>query len=679
MMAQDSNVADERFKQEKIREKRHWRTRRVDNVKFWLERVVLSGTWGRVGLMAGGVAALSFVAALLVVNLEEHQNFFEAWWWAFLRLTDSGYLGDDKGNFRRVVSTVLTVSGLAIFVGGVVAIMTQWLNETVRKLERGLTPVSISGHVVVLGWTDRTVTIVRELVRSQGNRPRFRRPFSRHKLAIVVLADDVDSSLLHEFRTQMGKDWDAGTITLRSGSPLRNEHLERVGFLRASTIVLPGADFGAGGPEAVDTRTIKTILAINMAASNVDEIDRPTLIAEIYDSRKIAIARRAYDGPIEVLASDQITSSLIAQNTRHANLSYIYRELLDQDGNELYVRRCPEFIGWRVHEVRTHFKDAIVIGTVRQEGLRWVTRLCQGFDGMIEELDHLVLICEDYESSAPISVSDMVRADVPEEMLSYEEKAPEVRKILVLGWGHMLPALLQEFERFERQHHEVHVFSMQSMTQRKRQMKSHAHDFERVTLVHHEGDYTVLSELASVEPWTFDYVIVLASDWIDSSEEADARNIVGFLLLGELCDRAMERGTISRAPDILVELTDESNEELLSNYDVEVVVSAELEGHMLAQVTLRQELHAVFLSLFGALSPMFDFRPASTYEQVVGEELSFAALQWRALQYGEVLVGVRLDPEVRDGRHERESVVLNPGRESLWRLGRRDDLIVLVH
>lgn len=654
----------------------------IDRVRFWMERVVFHGTWGRLALMASVVVLMSFAAALTVFYMgEEKTGFSEALWWAFLRLTDPGYLGDDKGNVRRVVSTALTVMGLAIFVGGLVAIVTQWLNETVRKLERGLTPVSMSNHVVVLGWTDRTVTIVRELLRSQGSRPSMFRRFFRPKgkLAIVVLAQDVDASTLHEFRSQLGDDWSAGSIILRSGSPLRIEHLKRVGFLRASAIVLPGSDFGSGGPEAVDTRTIKTILSINKAASHVEESERPMLIAEIYDSRKIQVARRAYDGPIEVLASDQVTSSMMAQNTRHANLSYIYRELLDQKGNEIYVRRCSELIGWRFHEARACFKEAVAIGLVRHEKGRWHTMLCPALDTIIGEQDQMVLICESYEMSALHLVDGAPRAAIPTEQKVYQEDAPPIRKILVLGWGHMLPALLGEFEQFERQHHEVHVLSVLGTKKRQRQLDSYGMKLERVTLKHYEGDYTLLADLSQIKPWEFDNVIVMASDWIQNAEEADARNIVGFLLLGELCEKAKERGEIDKIPDILVELTDESNEELLSSYDAEVVVSAELEGHMLAQVTLRQELRVVFQHLFGAQSPVFDFRPAQTYEAVVGEELSFAELQWRALEYGEVLVGVRLEPEVQDGHHEREGVILNPGLESRWTLREKDDLIVLVH
>ena len=69
-------------------------------------------------------------------------------WWAFLRLTDPGYLGDDEGLARRTISTVVTVLGYVLFLGLLIAILTQWLNQLIARLESGVTPVALSDHVL---------------------------------------------------------------------------------------------------------------------------------------------------------------------------------------------------------------------------------------------------------------------------------------------------------------------------------------------------------------------------------------------------------------------------------------------------------------------------------------------------------------------------------------------------
>ena len=54
-----------------------------------------------------------------------HDDLPAAIWWAFLRLTDPGYLGEDHGVIPRTVSTVLTLAGYVVFLGALVAIMTK--------------------------------------------------------------------------------------------------------------------------------------------------------------------------------------------------------------------------------------------------------------------------------------------------------------------------------------------------------------------------------------------------------------------------------------------------------------------------------------------------------------------------------------------------------------------------
>ena len=149
-------------------------------------------------------------------------------WWAFLRLTDPGYLGDDEGLARRTISTVVTVLGYVLFLGLLIAILTQWLNQLIARLESGVTPVSLSDHVIVLGWSQRTPTIVQELLRTRKRVERFLARQGARELRIVILAERVDATLIADLRERLGALWNDRQVLLRSGSPLRLEHLERV-------------------------------------------------------------------------------------------------------------------------------------------------------------------------------------------------------------------------------------------------------------------------------------------------------------------------------------------------------------------------------------------------------------------------------------------------------------------
>lgn len=126
--------------------------RLVRRLKFLLERLVVRGPLYRLLLVALLVAAISLLGGLFVhLAGSGLSSAGEAVWWAFLRLTDPGYLGDDQGVLRRTVSTVLTVLGYVLFLGALVAIMIQWFNARLRELELGLTPIAHNDHVLVLG------------------------------------------------------------------------------------------------------------------------------------------------------------------------------------------------------------------------------------------------------------------------------------------------------------------------------------------------------------------------------------------------------------------------------------------------------------------------------------------------------------------------------------------------
>ncbi|HEV2150248.1 MAG TPA: hypothetical protein VGR37_22810, partial [Longimicrobiaceae bacterium] len=374
----------------------------VNRAKFQVERLMLRGTRYRLLVVAAVLGLLALVAGLLAFAATgAFGTPAEAIWWAFLRLTDPGYLGDDEGTVLRVISTVLTVVGFVIFVGALIAILTQWLNQTIQELEEGHTPVSLRNHVVVLGWTNRTAAVVRELILSEGRLKRFLRSHGTRGLRVAILADHVRVPLVREMRERLGALWDERQVVLRSGSPLRQEHLRRVDFANAAAVLLPAGDFRRGGAGS-DTVVIKTLLSMANHPVARDGEPLPPVVAEIFDASKIHIARAAYGGPIELLASDAIISRLIAQNVRHRGLSGVYGELLTHArGNAVYVRHCPELAGAALRGLAPRFPEAVLLGAVRRHGASFSPVLNPPADWVLEAEDRLVLLARRYEETAP--------------------------------------------------------------------------------------------------------------------------------------------------------------------------------------------------------------------------------------------------------------------------------------
>ena len=109
-----------------------------NRLQFQVERLLLRGPFYRVLVIAMAIALVALSAGLFVtVTTTQFDSRGSAIWWAFLRLTDPGYLGDDQGTLLRFVSTVVTILGYVLFMGSLIAIMTQWLHSTITRLEKG--------------------------------------------------------------------------------------------------------------------------------------------------------------------------------------------------------------------------------------------------------------------------------------------------------------------------------------------------------------------------------------------------------------------------------------------------------------------------------------------------------------------------------------------------------------
>ena len=379
------------------------RRRLVDRFKFSLEQMFIRGAHFRLLVIAATIGLISSVAGLVVlIGDSGFEGADEAIWWAFLRITDPGYLGDDEGVFRTSVSMILTVLGPVIFFGALVAIMTQWLTQTLSNFERGLTPIAQNDHVLVLGWTNRTASTVRELLLSEERVRHFLRYHGARNLHVVLLVEEVTPALVQELRAEIGSLWNPKQIILRSGSALHVDHLQRVDFANAAAILVPGADFVYGGAEDSDTRIIKTVLSVSHHGSS-DRMDAlPLLVTEMFDIRKLHLARQAYGGKIEILASNLFIGRLIAQAVRHPGISHVFSELLGHGrGNEIYTRPCREFEGMPLQDMVEAFPNAVLLGLVRPSGETYEPVLNPPADTILQKGERLVLLARSFADTAP--------------------------------------------------------------------------------------------------------------------------------------------------------------------------------------------------------------------------------------------------------------------------------------
>jgi Trk K+ transport system NAD-binding subunit len=567
---------------------------------------------------------------------------------------------------KGAVSTVLTILGAALFTGALIAILVQWLNNTIERLELGLTPVTLDAHFVLAGWNSRTLTIIEEFLVSQGRVERFLRQRGARRLRIALLAERVDASLRQEIKRQLGERWNARQIILRSGSPLNLDDLERVDFAHAGAILIPAADTTVSSTLDADTHTVKTLMTMGAALEDMPPEELPLVVAEIQDTRYISTLRALYRGPMEIIAGDEVISRLMAQNVRHPGLSHVYGELSDVSGSQIYVREESQLVGVPVQQLAYAFAEGVLLGVVRPQGDGFQALLNPPNDMRLETGDRIAVLAPSYKDAAP---PESLGAEVE----LAERPAPEhavraQRRVLILGWNHRVPALLDEFASYPKEQFDIDIVSQVSASKREKRIAVEALSTDRLTVRQLEFDYTLPAYLESVDPASYDNVVLLASERLKSSAESDARTILGYLLLREL----MAAG--AAAPSVLVELTDPDNAPLFENRRGEVIVSPVIVSHMLARVALRRELRAVIDELFSSGGCEIFFRHIADYGLAQGE-YSFADLQRTADTRGEVAIGIRWAGQ---DQTQGGGVQLNPRRDEHLKLNENDELIVLA-
>ena len=278
------------------------------------------------------------------------------------------------------------------------------------------------------------------------------------------------------------------------------------------------------------------------------------------------------------------------------------------------------------------------------------------------------MLAESYGATtprAPASDRTFTRGSLAEQ----DSDVPGKRRVLVLGWNHKVPALLHEFDTYVDETFEVDILSSVPEANRTEDLERYDLLLHRVETRQLKGDYTAPSVLERSHPHEYDNIIILASEYADSLEDADSRTILACLLLREFRSR-----TPSGFPHVLVELMDPENALLLPPRLSETLVSPSILSHILAQVALRHELRAVFDELFGSGGAEISFRPASHYN-LVGQELTFSELHEQSLIRGETAIGVCLAAgELR----EDGGITLNPPADSRWNLQEQDEIVVVT-
>jgi hypothetical protein len=477
--------------------------------RYHLERLVGRRSLGLVVVMCGTLCAVALLGGLLarLAHPEHFTTYQSAVWWAVLRLSDTGYLSDEIDSLEiRGLSMALSIVGMAVTVGGIVAVVSQQMHRFLGALASGTTPVPFSRHTVLIGWNDRTPQLL-SLFLASDSRP------------IVLLVEDI----VHA-RSRLASlglsPVELDRVILRAGFPYRPHELSRAGCARAEVVIMAASARAIAGDAEEDPRIVRTTYALSELLRDQND-ERPIVALEIVERSLLPLVQSVLPRA-RVLASDRIVARVLRLVLQQRGLVAFAIDLLTPHSG-LRIEACsfPELTGLPLGSLRRQVTGGRVLGVLSKEGNAWTSLdmmrdrvLCAGEKVMVFH-DGTVRIEQPEDLDAPPMSMPMVPRS-----RRFEAKK---RRILVLGWNEAGADVIGAFSHEPSGRYEVDVISRAPAAIREQAVLSHAWP-GRVQVTHREADPLSVEFMPERELASYDRFLILA-DRSGNPETADVRSL----------------------------------------------------------------------------------------------------------------------------------------------------------
>jgi Trk K+ transport system NAD-binding subunit len=589
----------------------------VDRFLSWSPFARFVGLFGLSFLLVLTCAALAKVVMPPPEDPADTFDLFEAMWWAMTRVADAGTMGDDKGTLVRLVATMSTLSGVFV-VALLIGLVSSTIGDKIEDLRKGRSPVIDEGHTLILGYNEKVFAILRELREANSNQ----------KTASIVILSETDKEEVENTVKERLEDMGTTRVVVRQGSPFSVHDLRKVGAARARSIIVLADDASEGGADAQDMAAIKTLLALRRIPG---ALTKNHVVVELLDSSRRAVVEQLGAGGVEVVAMAETLSRMMVQTARQNGLAAVYRDLLTYEGSEFYFSPVGPLAGKDFRDAQWMMKDAVVVGVRRAaEGRAAVCTLNPPDDFTLQDDDELLVIAEDDDS---FSLTATHQPTIPEGFSGAQPMARKPERMLICGMSPKLGDMLREFDNYVLPGSEAWLMPGQGKDTFTEFIKAEVGSLKSLKLKHVEGDPTSPEALKRVVSPDFMVAMVVA-DTSRTADEADARTVISVLLLRDLFQAFK-----GKRPRIISEILDTRTKDLLEqDYGADFVVSAEMTSMLLAQVSERRELNAVFADLFDSDGNEVYLKRAACYA-LLGSTTQWLTVQKVARQRGEVAIG----------------------------------------
>lgn len=623
-----------------------------ERLRYRIDNTLARGV-GMVLLWLGVLTALFVILVAGIIQItgigpsDSSTTITEGVWLAITRSLDPGTFSGDEGEKFRLGMLAVTLIG--IFLGAtIIGIISSGIDTRLETLRRGRSAVVEVGHTLIIGRSDKLSVVIAELV--EANR-------SERGRAIVVLTEDDPVEVTDEIRRDV-KDFGTSRLVVRSGSPTRVNDLARMNPRDAKSVIVLSPD-----DDTARAYLVKVVLGLNQL---IPAGSPTTIIAEADDAEVAGALGEVVGSRLNTIIPTAIVARITAQVSRMAGLGAVYQELLDFDGDEMYIVPIPErWVGSTFGELTLASSNATIIGLQRADGS---VSLTVDAESLVTTGDKAIGIAQD-DSVFVLDREPVAWARPADHPVMSLELTRE--RTLIVGWGSTAHLIIKEVENHVSEGSELIILidpESHDVAEVEAELALARVSKQNVSL--RFGSTISRSVLADVlSTGAFDHVMLLCERSKFGLDEADAR-----VLLTLMHVRALSPDS---ANNVIAELADPNDVELGHQGDSsEFIVSMQLISLLMAQLSESPHLADVFADMFDGVGAAVAMHPVERY--VPHGESNFESIIAAARNWGVVAIGYRTAGAVTGASTLSGGIRLNPPKLEQVTFNAGDMVVVLV-
>jgi hypothetical protein len=506
--------------------------RQPGGVSYWYRRgVYISDTYLSQAIYQS--YALCVLAVVLTIggglaysSVDPNTELQDGCWAAFTWIAAGvlgGYINSPYDIPTRAVASMVTVLGILYF-SVVLGLVVEAVQAKMNALREGRSLVVEKGHTVMLGFTEKSLLFIKEIVNANE---------SEGGGVIAVLCADgkekMDKELMH-FITK--KQLKGTTVVFRQGTRLMASDLDKVSVTTARSVVVLSNTLLQ--PDKADAEVLQVILNLaNLKLSG-------HVVAEVRDKDNEALIHLIGRGNVETVVSHDIIGRLMLMSVRQPGLAEVYGSVLGFEGDEFYTATWTQLAGVRYGDVQLMMPDAIPIG-IRYGGEGGIT-LNPRHDYVMDAEDELVVIAEDNDTYKPEEKHRCSPGNAPSEVGGTGTR----EFIFFAGWRRDLRDIVLLLDDMCSQGSEIHIMAGVALSHRDTLLSESGLDVDQlqnIELIHHVGNTAMRRHLESIDIMKFTSCIIFADEEEEGDiMQSDSKCLATLLLIRDIQNR-MRRAT----------------------------------------------------------------------------------------------------------------------------------------